>query len=150
MNKSFQRIDSLSNPHVGLDFEMKAQRFFKDQGIILHRDYKVMVGIGTEKKHHRFDLGCSEQKILVECKSHRWTTGNNVPSAKITIWNEAMYYFHTAPIDYRKIMFILKDVNNKSGETLAEYYLRRYSHLIPTGVEFWEYDEVAALAEKVL
>jgi hypothetical protein len=108
------------------------------------------VGIGTEKKHHRFDLGCSEQKILVECKSHRWTTGNNVPSAKITIWNEAMYYFHTAPIDYRKIMFILKDVNNKSGETLAEYYLRRYSHLIPTGVEFWEYDEVAALAEKVL
>ncbi|WP_201087274.1 hypothetical protein [Serratia plymuthica] len=61
-----------------------------------------MVEIDSIKKSHRFDLGCAEQKILVECKSHRWTIGNNIPSAKLTVWNEAMFYFYSAPAEYRK------------------------------------------------
>jgi len=98
------------------------------------------VGIGTEKKNHSFDLGNKEQRIIIEYKSHKWTKGDNVPSAKLTVWNEAMYYFLSSPQGYRKIFFILKDFSNKRKETLAEYYLRTYSHLIPDGVEFWEYD----------
>lgn len=149
MEKAFQRIGSLSNSHVGLDFENKAQLFFEGQGINLEKNLKVLVGVGNIKKNHRFDLGCSDQKILVECKSHRWTTGNNVPSAKLTVWNEAMLYFHSTPTEYRKIMFVLKDTRNKDGETLAQYYIRIYSHLIPGGVEFWEYDEKTMGASKV-
>jgi hypothetical protein len=34
--------------------------------------------------------------------------GGNMTSAKMTVWNEAMYYFHVAPSSYRKIFFILK------------------------------------------
>jgi hypothetical protein len=60
-----------------------------------------------------------------------------VPSAKITVWNEAMYYFYLTPKEYRKIFFVLK--HSRNDETLAEYYLRNYRHLIPSGVEFWEY-----------
>ena len=34
-----------------------------------------------------------------------------MPSAKMTVWNEAMYYFHIAPKQYRKIMFRAYPVN---------------------------------------
>lgn len=37
-----------------------------------------------------------------------------------------MYYFHVAPEDYRKIMFVLKDLRHGNGESLAHYYLRTY------------------------
>lgn len=141
VKNKFQRIDSLSNAHVGREFELRAQIFFKENGIFLYPNHEVTVGVDDINKTHRFDLGCSEQKILVECKSHRWTTGSNVPSAKLTVWNEAMLYFLSAPSDYRKIMFVLKDIRKSTGETLAQYYIRTYRHLIPAKVEIWEYDE---------
>lgn len=121
MNKPFQRAGSKSNAHVGREFELAAQRFFALQGIHLQRSHAVDVGIGPVKKPHFFDLGCSDQKWLVECKSHRWTTGNNVPSAKVTVWNEAMYYFLAAPSEYKKILFVLKDLRGGTGESLTSY-----------------------------
>jgi len=90
MEKPFQRLGSVSNAHVGHAFELTAQRFFALQGVRLQRCHHVDIGIGPIKKSHEFDLGCSEQKVLVECKSHRWTSAHNVPSAKVTVWNEAM------------------------------------------------------------
>ena len=59
----------------------------------------------------------------------------------MTVWNEAMYYFQLAPKDFRKILFVLQHYNPKKKETLVEYYSRTYAHLIPSGVEIWEYDE---------
>ncbi len=142
MNKPHQRIGSKSNAHVGRDFELATQSFFTSEGLDLALNIKVPVGIGTNKKDHAFDLGCPKEKILVECKSHKWTAPNdNVPSAKLTVWNEAMYYFLACPKDYRKIMFVLRDYSKKRRETLAEYYIRTYSHLIPEDVEIWEYNE---------
>lgn len=149
MDNNFQRKGSMSNAHVGQNFELNAKIFFEKKGILLHKNHKVMVGVSDFKKAHRFDLGCSDLKILVECKSHRWTTGNNVPSAKLTVWNEAMFYFSSAPYDYRKIMFVLKDEKHNSGVTLAQYYIKRYKHLIPAGVEFWEYDELTMEAIRI-
>ena len=149
MDKPFQRVGSISNAHVGRDFELIAQNFFSQQGLHLHPCHFVEVGVGLTKKLHAFDLGCSEQKVIVECKCHRWTAGHNIPSAKLTVWNEAMYYFHVSPPSYRKIMFVLKDLRRGNGESLALYYLRTYSHLVPAGVEFWEYDESISGASRV-
>ncbi len=61
----------------------------------------------------------------------------------MTVWNEAMYYFQLAPKDFQKILFVLRHYNPKKKETLVEYYIRTYAHLIPNGVEIWEYDEEA-------
>jgi hypothetical protein len=36
---------------------------------------------------------------------------------------------------------VLRDFSEKRRLTLAEYYLGRYPHLVPDGVEFWEFDE---------
>jgi hypothetical protein len=139
-SKPFQRAGSISNAHVGKDFEERARRFFAGKGITLSVDHSIPVGIEAQKKKHAFDLGSSSPKVIVECKSHTWTSGNNVPSAKLTVWNEAMYYFAVSPSEYRKIFFVLKDKRASNGETLAEYYIRMYSHLIPARVEIWEYD----------
>ena len=142
MNKPHQRIGSISNAHVGRDFELATQKFFISEGLKLRLNLKVSIGVGEIKKEHAFDLGCDKDNILVECKSHKWTAPNdNVPSAKLTVWNEAMYYFLVAPSGYRKIMFVLRDYSEKRKETLAEYYIRTYQHLIPKDVEIWEFDE---------
>lgn len=140
-DRPHQRIGSKSNAHVGREFEALVMAAFREHQIFLEQNLRVPVGINSASKLHAFDLGCEEQKILVECKSHRWTAGGNVPSAKMTTWNEAMYYFHAAPPDYRKLMVVLRDYSEKRNETLLEYYLRTHGHLVPDGVEFWEYDQ---------
>lgn len=138
---NFQRVGEKSNASVGSAFETKAFHYFVSEGLKLELHYKLDVGVSTQKKAHAFDLGSAEDKIIVECKSHKWTAGNNVPSAKLTVWNEAMYYFHIAPSDYRKVFFILHDYSGKRKETLGEYYIRTYGHLIPDDVEIMEFNE---------
>jgi hypothetical protein len=76
--------------------------------------------------------------ILVECKAHTWTAGGNTPSAKLSGWNEAMYYFLAAPPKYRKVLFVLKSLSNNMS--LGEHYIRRFEHLIPEGEAIWEFD----------
>jgi len=136
---NFQREGSISNSHVGREFESIAQNHLTEIGIPVHLGFSIPIGINTKKKHV-FDLGCDNPKVIVECKSHRWTSGNNVPSAKMTVWNEVMYYFSLVSDDYRKIMFVLRDYSPQRKETLTEYYLRNHHHLIPSSVEFWEYN----------
>ena len=140
INKPNQRIGSISNSHVGADFEQEALRFFARKGIKLTRNFSVDIGL-SQKNKHCFDLGSANPKVIGECKSHRWTAGANVPSAKMTVWNEAMYYFHLAPRGFRKILFVLHDRRTRDGESLLAYYRRRYFHLIPKEVEFFEWDE---------
>lgn len=145
---NFQRKGAKSNAHVGRTFEAMAQSFFKEQGLPLEPSVSVQIGINGVKAH-KFDLGNELEKILVECKAHKWTEGDNVPSAKLTVWNEAMFFFHAAPPGYRKILFVLQDYSKKRNETLGEYYIRTYSHLIPSDVEVWECDEVQCRAKKI-
>jgi len=116
----------------GTDLERVAMQFFAKHGIAVS---PLELGLSAKKKHC-FDLGAFNPKILIECKSHTWTCGANIPSAKMTVWNEAMYYFHLAPRDYRKVLFVLHDRRKKVGESLLSYYRRTYAHLIPDGVEF--------------
>ena len=148
-DKPFQRIGSISNTHAGEDFESVVAEYFASQGVPLLKKFPVEVGLSGRKKKHKFDLGSQEHKILVECKSHTWTSGGNVPSAKMTVWNEAMLYFLSAPSEYRKILAVLKDKLEHRGETLASYYLRTYAHLIPEFVEIWEFDLVSGEVGKL-
>ena len=148
MDKPFQRKGAKSNTQVGKDFEKSAMKFFSTQGLYLQENVSVDIGINGTRPHS-FDLGDLAEKILVECKSHTWTEGGNVPSAKITTWDQAMYFFHVTPKGYRKIFFVLKDYSAKRQETLAEYYIRTKSHLIPTDVEIWEFDESQKIGMKL-
>jgi len=148
VDKPFQRKGAVSNTQVGREFEEKALAYFERKGLRLTPGYSIKIGI-NERKEHAFDLGDGDAKILVECKAHKWTESGNVPSAKVIAWNQAMYLFHVAPSGYRKIMFVLKDFSRKRDETLGQYYLRTNPHLIPEGVEFWEFDETVNTAERL-
>ena len=138
---NFQREGAPSNTSVGNKFEAKAERFFKKQGFQLTPKVSIAIGINRVKRQHKFDLVDIDNKVLIECKSHTWTKSGKIPSAKMTTWDQAMYFFHAAPNDYRKILFVLRDLNKQKGETLAEYYIRTKQHLIPKEVEIWEFDE---------
>lgn len=111
-------------------------------GLTVQKDISVNIGHLT-KKEHKFDLGyiSDDKKIVIECKSHTWTSGDNVPSAKLTVWNEAMYYFSLTPNEYRKALVVKKDYSKRRNETLAQYYIRNYEHLIPDNVEIYEIAE---------
>jgi len=148
MDKPFQRKGAVSNAQVGRDFETIAQEFFAKQGLHLKSGIAVQIGINGLKSHN-FDLGNELGKVLVECKAHTWTEGDNVPSAKLTVWNEAMFFFHAAPSSYRKILFVLRDFSQKRKETLGEYYIRTNPHLIPKDVEVWEFNEKQGTAIKL-
>jgi len=146
---NFQRNGSISNTHVGKEFEAKAKSFLATIGLLLEKNVSIEIGIEGKKKAHKFDLGNPVDKIIVECKSHTWTETENIPSAKMTSWNQAMYYFYAAPRGYRKMFFALKHYSKKHKQTLAAYYLRINDHLIPSDVEFWEYDEDKKIAHKI-
>lgn len=149
MADNFQRVGSLSNAHVGRDFETAAMEALAALGIEVQKNYPVEVGVESKKKSHIFDLGSETPRVIVECKSHRWTSGSNIPSAKLTVWNEAMYYFHCAPAEFRKIFFVLHDVRQRTRESLVKYYIRTYQHLIPSDVEIIEYDAESGVCELV-
>lgn len=125
------------NPRTGAEFERTARRVLATHGLVLSHDVTVQVAAGSQLGQHKFDLGSREPPVLVECKAHTWTAGGNAPSAKLTVWNEAMHYFQCAPAGYRKIFFVLR--HDRRGESLAQHYLRRYGHLVPDDVEIWEY-----------
>lgn len=145
-----QRIGAVSNAHAGREFEADALVYFAEkEGLSLSSSFTVSLGVNRLRKPHRFDFGSDEPSVLVECKSHNWTDSGNMPSAKVTVWNEAMYYFHLAPDNFRKILFVLEARHNRQPETLAEYYVRINSHLIPNGVSIIEFNPVSKVARYV-
>ena len=129
------------NPGTGAAFERRVQEFFANRGLALEPNLAVLIGFGEARKPHKFDLGSAVPPVLVECKCHAWTEGGNSPSAKLTIWNEAMLYFSLVPPEYRKLLVAQKSV--RGSTSLVQHYIERFGHLIPPGVELWEFDPVS-------
>lgn len=145
---TFQRRGAISNTHAGREFEEATRLFFASTGITLSPAFPVPVG-GRVKKNHSFDLGSENPAILVECKSYTWTETGNSPSAKIRGMNEVMLLFSVSPSYYRKILFVLKHLHHRTRLSLATHYIRTQGHLIPDGVEIWEFDLDAKTAARM-
>lgn len=62
-----------------------------------------------------------------------------MPSAKMGFTNEAAFYLSFLPDTYTKYIVMLYSYHEKRGETLAEYYYRRYQHLLGD-IKVAEYD----------
>lgn len=144
---NFQRVGAISNSHVGREFELIAQEVFSGRGVQLQREFPLQVGYAS-KKVHRFDLGSKSPAVIVECKSYTWTAGGNSPSAKIRSMNEVMLLFSVAPLEYRKVLFLLKHLKNDFS--LAKHYIKTQGHLIGPGIEVWECDAQTRHADCLL
>ena len=126
-----------SNRKKGAEFEERVRAYLGSQGLDVEPDYETEVGINRRrKKLHKFDWG--SDSLLVECKAYDWTATGNNPSAKLTTINEAMLYFSGASKSYRKMLFLA--ATGRRAETLGEYYVGTYAHLIPDDVEVHELD----------
>ena len=140
----------MNNREKGAAFAKKVRRYLENSGCVLMPEYSVAVRLGTRQhKQHRFDFG--NASLLVECKYYDWTSGGNRPSAKISTLNESMLYFVAAPTQFRKMLFVAQTTGiGERNETLAEYYVRRYSNLIPGDVEVWELNDKKLIARRVI
>jgi hypothetical protein len=143
----FQRLGVISNAHAGRDFEQAVQRFLEGEGLKVEACFPVPVG-HQRVKPHRFDLGSADPPVVVECKSYTWTSGGNSPSAKLRSINEAMLIFSVTPPAYRKMLVMLRHLRGEIS--LATHYIRNQGHLIPAGVEIWEYDDVVGAGSRLL
>ncbi len=115
--------------------------WFEIRGIALERPFQFKLGCTLKStKKHKFDLGNEDHNLIIECKAHKWTKSDKMPSAKLSVWNEAMFYFHLAPKKYQKLFIVLHDKRKKTQKTLLEYYKENKSHLIPNDVEVYEFD----------
>ena len=133
---------------TGREFERIVQGFFKkEEGLDLTLPLELQVGLGDRKRNHRFDLGSHSARVLVECKCHSWTLGGNSPSAKLSIWNEAMLFFLGAPKEFRKIFVVKRSLRGELS--LALHYLEKYDHLVPEKVEIWEIEPRSREGRKV-
>lgn len=137
---NFQREGVISNAHVGRDFELRVQAALAREGIGLESNHRVACGLAGKRKLHAFDLGSDDPPVIVECKSHTWTATGNIPSAKMKNWAEAMFYFHMAPPQYRKLFVVEESLRQGYNESLLAYFARTQAHMIPFGIEFWELD----------
>ena len=146
---NFQREGSTSNSHVGRAFEERARKVLAKHGLRLESGHRVPCGLGPVRKNHAFDLGSGNPKVIVECKSHTWTSGGNVPSAKMKNWAEAKFYFHMVPPEYRKLFVVERSVRPGRPESLLAYFLRTQAHMIPPDVEFRELDDDELIVHEV-
>ena len=102
----------------------------------LHEEFRIRPG------GHRFDLGSKDPGILVECKRHTWTAGDNVPEGKLAEWVGTIWGLHDARKHYPTlILAVLHDKRQKTGETLRDYFLRTArGRDLPSTVTVWAFD----------
>ena len=116
------------NPKKGRDFEQMVSQALEER---YKTSFKTRsINIGVPPKAHNFDLVSEDGTIIVECKNYSWTETGNIPSAKTAFLNEAVLYLSHAPVDSKKIIVLRKDNHSKRKESLAEYYVRTYFHLL--------------------
>ena len=108
-------------------------------GLQFYEEHSVL--IGNPPRPHKFDVVDADQSVIIECKCYSWRSGNKVPSAKISTLNEAALYMQNISqnTNARKIIVMSREINSTSLETLAEYYVKHYGHLLGN-IEVWEVD----------
>lgn len=127
------------NPNVGKRFQELACKSLTEY-FRTEFDLEVSVPVGNPAKGHKFDCVSTDGKIVVECKCYVWTEGGNPPSAKIRSLNEAVLFMSFLSKEATKIICMAKDSHPRRGETLAEYFVRLYGHLL-RDVKVFEVDE---------
>lgn len=121
-------LSNSENPKKGRDFEDKVRQILEDK---YKMSFKMKsINIGLPPKAHNFDLVSEDGNIIVECKSHSWTESGKIPRAKMAILNEAVLFLSHVPTNSKKIIVLRKDNHAERKESLAEYYVRTYFHLL--------------------
>lgn len=115
------------------EFERRVQEFLQNHYKDTFREKELQVGEG---KLHKFDLVNSDNSIVVECKSYKWTDDDNYPSAKISTAHEALFFLSRIRADKKVLVF--QDSFNSKRESLVEVFVRRSRGLFDD-TDIWIY-----------
>ena len=85
---------------------------------------------GIPKHEHTFDLVSTDKSIIIECKRYTWRESGKQPNGKIATLNEAVLYFSFLDYNIQKILCLMESKVPERKETLAEYYVNTYGHLL--------------------
>jgi hypothetical protein len=130
--------DNSLNPGKGRDFQrLAADLLGRKLGVRFKLDHPL--AIGSPPKTHRFDLVSEDGNYVGECKNYSWTATGNMPSAKMAFLNEAVLYLSHVPSEREKFIAMRVARHERRKETLVEYYLRTYRHLL-SGITLYEID----------
>ena len=120
---------SNSNKNKGDAFRDFAKPIL-ERGLNTELEPEQKIDIGNPMIEHAFDLANQDRSVVIECKNYTWTKAGNVPSAKISTLNEAVLYFSFLDYNVQKILCLMESKDPKRKETLAEYYVNTYGHLL--------------------
>ncbi|SFB90189.1 hypothetical protein [Ruminococcus albus] len=124
-------MSNSEHPHWGKEFQKAVFKWLESKPEYKGKfEMEVGLPIGKPEKDHFFDIVNKEERIVIECKRYTWTETGNVPSAKIRALNEAAFFLTFVDNTYTKYIVILKNYHDKKRESLAEYYVRTYRHLL--------------------
>ena len=120
---------SNSNKNKGDDFRDFAKPILEKE-LKTQLEPEQKIDIGNPMKEHAFDLASQDRSVVIECKNYTWTKAGNVPRAKISTLNEAVLYFSFLDNNIQKILCLMESKVPERKETLAEYYVNNYGHLL--------------------
>lgn len=109
-------------------------------------DIEIEFPLGTPPKLHPFDIVSRSRSVVCECKAYTWTSGGNVPSAKITHLREAVGYLNQLPGEVIRILAVQRATHVRQRDTLGEYFVRLNATMIGEVVVV-ESDSASALRE---
>jgi hypothetical protein len=93
---------------------------------------EVSLPVGSPPRPHKFDLATPDRAYIGEAKAFTWTSGNNIPSAKISTVKEALQFLHALPQETRTFVVMRRDLRISTGEALADYFVRLHGHWLGT------------------
>jgi hypothetical protein len=128
---------TISNVEKGGRFQALVERALEAQ-YAQPFDTEVMLPIGSPPKLHAFDLVSRSRNVACECKAYTWTTGGNVPSAKVSNLREAANYLSLLEPDVLKILAVQPSRHPVNGESLVTYFSRLNGHLLGEHIQVIE------------
>lgn len=114
--------------------------YLAEKGVFLSHPVTLPIGI-LSKQQCSFDLGSDD--VLIACQVQQWTKRDAVPRDAFVRWSGILYRFSLAPGYCRKILAVAAS-RNQAGESLARVFVVSHGHLIPPGVEIWQFEEGTA------
>lgn len=122
-------VQTSSNAARGKQFELTAKALLEKKFGV---QFEICVGlpIGRPERAHKFDLVSTDKTVVVECKTLKWTAGGFVPPAKLDSVKVAVFYLSFLPPATSCFVAMDRQLRDGKSETLAEYYVRAYGHLL--------------------
>jgi hypothetical protein len=118
------------------DFENLAGKHFeKEFGMRLLPQWPVHLKNGQT---HKFDFSSENERVVVQCKSYRWTKSGHYPNGKVAEAQMAIDRLQGANAS-RKIIVFDDDLNQK-GQSFVEVFVRRNKDSL-SGIEVWKHHD---------